>query len=135
MTKKSWYEQLFGNYAQTYDKEIFTQGTSQEAGFIEKEIGYNKNFSILNVGCRTGWHSVDLAKRGYKVTGVDLSEDQLKTPRRKAKAANVNVGFLRMDARKINLPQKSDLAIMLCEGGFPLMETDEANFEMLVISE
>ncbi|MCK7541580.1 MAG: hypothetical protein MZV63_67200 [Marinilabiliales bacterium] len=24
-----------------------------------------------------------------------------------------------------------DIAIMLCEGGFPLMETDEMNFEIL----
>jgi hypothetical protein len=36
-----------------------------------------------------------------------------------------------MDARKIELSEKFDLAIMLCEGGFSLMETDEENFEIL----
>ena len=131
MTKKSWYELLFENYAQTYDKEIYTQGTLQEVDFIEKEISYNKNLSILDVGCGTGRHSVELAMRGYNVTGFDLSTDQLKAAREKAKKANVNVDFLQMDARKITLTQKFDLAIMLCEGGFSLMETDEENFEIL----
>lgn len=131
MKKQSWYEQLFENYAQTYDKEIFTQGTLQEVDFLEKEIGSNKNISILDVGCGTGRHSIELAKRGYKVTGIDLSNDQLKAASQKAKGANVNVNFLQMDARNIWLTEKFDLAIMLCEGGFPLMETDGENFEIL----
>lgn len=131
MNHKPWYEQLFENYAQTYDKEIFAQGTLQEVDFIEKEIGSNKNISILDVGCGTGRHAVELAKRGYPVTGIDLSDDQLKAAREKAEKNNVKVNFIQMDARNIQLPDKFDLAIMLCEGGFPLMDTDEENFEIL----
>ena len=131
MNKKPWYEQMFENFTQTYDKEIFTQGTLQEVDFIEKEIGYNKNCSILDVGCGTGRHSIELAKRGYRVTGIDLSKDQLNAARNKAKAAGVAVDFMQMDARQIQLTGKFDLAIMLCEGGFSLMETDAENFEIL----
>jgi hypothetical protein len=32
---KKWYETLFENYARTYDREAFTQGTVQEVDFIE----------------------------------------------------------------------------------------------------
>lgn len=131
MNTKPWYEQLFENYSKTYDKEIFTQGTLQEVDFIEKEIRFDKNTSILDVGCGTGRHSVELAKRGYNVTGFDFSSDQLKAARNKAKAANVTVDFLEMDARHFKIDKKFDLAIMLCEGGFSLMETDEENFEIL----
>jgi SAM-dependent methyltransferase len=98
---------------------------------LENEIGFNRNISILDVGCGTGRHSVELAKRGYRVTGIDLSEDQLKAARKKAADANVQVEFIRMDARNIELSEKIDLAIMLCEGGFPLMDTDEENFDIL----
>jgi len=128
---KKWYEQLFENYAHTYDKEVFTQGTLQEVDFIEKDFGSNINFSVLDVGCGTGRHSIELAKRGYNVTGIDLSEDQLKAAREKAKAAGVAVNFIQMDARKIQLINTFDRAIMLCEGGFSLMETDKENFEIL----
>ena len=131
MNNKKWYEQLFVNYSQTYDKEIFTQGTLQEVSFIEKEISYDKTISILDLGCGTGRHSVELAKRGYKVTGIDLSADQLKAAREKAKKEKVSVNFIQMDARKLELTEKFGLVIMLCEGGFSLMETDEENFDIL----
>ncbi len=35
---KQWYEELFKNYGNKYDEEIFTQGTIGECDFIEKEI-------------------------------------------------------------------------------------------------
>ncbi|NQU54395.1 MAG: class I SAM-dependent methyltransferase [Bacteroidetes bacterium] len=131
MKNSPWYEQLFENYSKTYDKEVFTQGTLQEVDFIENEINFNTDIRILDVGCGTGRHSVELAKRGYKVTGFDLSKDQLNGARQKAKGANVDVEFLQLDARNFQLDEKFDLAIMLCEGGFPLMDTDEENFAIL----
>ena len=69
---KPWYEELFTDYARTYDKESFTQGTIQEVDFIESEIDSDKNRNILDIGCGTGRHAIELAKRGYKVTGIDL---------------------------------------------------------------
>jgi len=131
MNNKPWYEQLFENYSKTYDQEIFTQGTLQEVGFIEKEIAFNKNISILDVGCGTGRHSIELAKRGYKVTGFDISKDQLEAAKIKAKNAKVEIEFLQLDARNFRLDKKFDLAIMICEGGFPLMDSDEENFAIL----
>jgi len=131
MKNKQWYETLFQNFANKYDQESFTQGTIGECDFIEKEINYNKSLKILDVGCGTGRHSIELAKRGYQVVGIDLSENQLKKAREKAERQNLNIQFLNYDARNLPFKSEFDLAIMLCEGGFPLMETDEMNFEIL----
>lgn len=131
MAKKQWYESLFENYAQKYDRESFTQGTLGECDFIEKELNYDKTLRILDVGCGTGRHSIELAKRGYQVTGVDLSEAQLARARQKAQAENLEINFLQQDARCLEFNGEFDVAIMLCEGGFPLMETDEMNYEIL----
>jgi 2-polyprenyl-3-methyl-5-hydroxy-6-metoxy-1,4-benzoquinol methylase len=73
---KKWYEELFTNFAKTYDKEIFTQGTRAEVDFIEREISRDRKKKMLDVGCGTGRHAIELAKRGYKVTGIDLSMDK-----------------------------------------------------------
>ncbi len=129
--KKQWYEALFENYGKKYDSENFTGGTLGECDFLERELGCDKSLKILDIGCGTGRHAIEMTKRGYNVTGIDLSESQLQRAREKAEAAGVNIKFLRHDARNLPFSGEFDVAIMLCEGGFPLMETDEMNFEIL----
>ena len=126
-----WYESLFKNYANTYEKEPFTKGTIGECDFIDKEIGYDKNLKILDIGCGIGRHAIELASRGYNVTGVDLSNSMLKKAKEKAAKENVKVTFEKHDARKLPFNSDFDVTLMLCEGGFPLMETDEMNFQIL----
>lgn len=127
-----WYEALYDeNYAKIYDQECYTQGTIGECDFIEKEIKYNKSFRILDVGCGTGRHAIELTTRGYKVVGVDLSESQLQRAKEKAKIKKLQIDFERHDARNLPFKNQFDLVIMLCEGSFPLMETDEMNYEIL----
>jgi 2-polyprenyl-3-methyl-5-hydroxy-6-metoxy-1,4-benzoquinol methylase len=128
---KQWYELLFENYAHKYDKECYVQGTLGECDFIEQELKHNKNVRILDVGCGTGRHSIELTKRGYSVTGVDLSENQINRAKEKAKEAGLAIDFRVQDARGLSFDGEFDLAIMLCEGGFSLMETDEMNYEIL----
>ena len=128
---KKWYESLFENYGKTYDKECFVQGTLGECDFIEQELAYNKSLKIIDVGCGTGRHSIELTKRGYNVTGIDLSDSQLARAREKANQSGLKIDFRKHDARNLPFDSEFDAAIMLCEGGFPLMETDEMNFEIL----
>lgn len=128
---KQWYESLFENYGQKYDNESFTQGTQGECDFIENELGFDKTLKVLDIGCGTGRHSIELCKRGYNMTGIDLSESQLEKAREKAKAAGLVIDFMQHDARNLPFENEFDVALMLCEGGFPLMETDEMNFEIL----
>ncbi|MEM7758346.1 MAG: class I SAM-dependent methyltransferase [Cyanobacteria bacterium P01_A01_bin.40] len=128
---KQWYEELFTNYALKYDRESFVQGTIGECDFIEQEINHDQNTRILDIGCGTGRHSLELATRGYDVTGIDLSESQLNRAKEKASTQDLSINFERQDARKLTFDAEFDLVIMLCEGGFSLMETDEMNFQIL----
>jgi 2-polyprenyl-3-methyl-5-hydroxy-6-metoxy-1,4-benzoquinol methylase len=129
---KQWYEELFENYSQQYDKEIFTKGTSGECDFFEHEIGFNKQAKILDIGCGTGRHSIELAERGYEnLTGIDLSDTQLERARKNAKEKNLKINFQKHDARDLPFHEEFYLAIMICEGAFPLMETDEMNYRIL----
>lgn len=128
---KKWYEALFTDYAEIYDKESFTQGTLGECDFIESEIGGDRSVPVLDIGCGTGRHAIELARRGYRVTGVDLSPSQIERARAKAAAAGVAPDFRVGDARALAFDGEFGLAVMICEGAFPLMETDEMNFEIL----
>jgi len=128
---KKWYQEMFVNYADEYDKEDFTRGTEGEVAFIEKEINYQKDVRMLDIGCGTGRHAIELARKGYSVIGVDLSESMIKKAREKAEIAEVEVNFEIGDARDLQFENQFDLVIMICEGAFCLMETDEMNFQIL----
>ena len=81
--------------------------------------------------CGTGRHSIELSRRGYAITGVDLSESLLKRAKEKASKYNLQIVFQKHDARELPFINEFDLVIMLCEGAFSLMETDEMNFQIL----
>lgn len=88
--QKRWYEEIFENCGWKYDGEVYTRGTVGECDFIEKELNYDKNLNILDVGCGTGRHAIELSRRGYNsVTVIDLSESQL--ARARVRAANLGV--------------------------------------------
>lgn len=131
MQEKQWYETLFENYGRKYDHESFAQGTIGECDFIECELNFNKDLKIIDIGCGTGRHSIELSRRGYPVTGIDLSESMLAKAREKARQNGLQIAFMQHDARHLPFRDQFDAAIMLCEGGFPLMETDEMNYEIL----
>lgn len=132
---RRWYEELFANYAKTYDTESFTTGTLGEVDFLEKEFDGDKTKTILDIGCGTGRHAIELARRGYSITGIDLSASQLERARQKAKETGVRIKLLQLNACSLPFKNEFDFAIMLCEGGFSLQETDVLNFKILESAE
>ena len=48
---------------------------SEKINFIKKNI--KKNSQILEVGCGSGFLSIELAKSGHNVTGIDISEKSI----------------------------------------------------------
>ena len=56
--------------------------------------------AILDVGCGRGRHARVLARRGYRVTGIDLSERALEVARRRADEEQLAIDFCRGDMRE-----------------------------------
>jgi len=121
MTEKSTWEEFFDAHASIYEDNVFTKNTILEVDFLLEELSLQTGSSILDVGCGTGRHSIELAKRGYTVTGLDLSSEMLARAAAAAKDSGVNVAWIHSDATKFSLPGKYDGAVCLCEGAFGLL--------------
>jgi ubiquinone/menaquinone biosynthesis C-methylase UbiE len=66
----------------------------------------------LDVGCGTGFLSLELAVRGHRVTGIDLALAMLDAARRKAAEAGLDIRFQTGDAEQAPFPAASfDLVI------------------------
>ncbi len=125
MINTNW-KDFFDNHAPEYMNNVYVTNTLNEVDFIERELGLTPGMRILDLGCGTGRHSVELAKRGYKVTGVDLSEGMLAEAQKAAQAAGVGVEWIRADAVQFTASDLFDAAIVVCEGAFGLLgETED----------
>lgn len=116
----SWVE-FFDAHAPIYEQNVFTKNTAREVDFLIEELGLPAGGAILDVGCGTGRHAVELARRGYAVTGLDLSKEMLARAAAAADAAGVRVEWVHADAARFTLPNKFDAAVCLCEGAFGLL--------------
>jgi len=96
-----------------------SQGFASEAD-AETEIGWILSHArppagarVLDAPCGFGRHSLALARRGFRVTGVDLSETELERARERARAAHLTLELVRQDMRDMEFSGEFDLALNL----------------------
>jgi predicted TPR repeat methyltransferase len=71
--------------------------------------------TILDVGCGTGTLAIPLAKEGYDVKGVDLSEDMLMVAQEKADQSKVRLQFFQQNMSELNGFYPTDLVTIFCD--------------------
>ncbi len=86
--------------------------------------------SVLDLCCGPGRHSIELATRGFAVTGVDRSPFLLERARDRAAKAGVAVEWIEADMRHFERPSAFDLALSLFTS-FGYFETDADNRQVL----
>ena len=72
-----------------------------------------KKGAILDLCCGPGRHSVALAKRGFKVTGVDRTKFLLDKARARARKAKAKVEWIQRDMRDFVRSESFDLALSM----------------------
>jgi len=121
MAMQSSWEKFFNDHAPVYHENDFVSDYVREVDFLLRELGLPERGAVLDVGCGTGRHSIELAERGYAVTGLDLSPEMLALAKREADTRNVRVEWVRGDAADFSFPKRFDGAICICEGAFGLL--------------
>jgi len=129
MDKFHGWEYFFDKHAPEYMDNIFTENTDAEVDFLEEELELEKGNSVLDIGCGTGRHSLELARRGYNVTGIDISEKMLDKGREIAEEENLDIEFIKANAVDFKLKKRYDGAVCLCEGAFGLLNMGEDPME------
>ena len=127
-----WYRELFAEMGIEYEDLPFTKDTENEVRWLIKEYLVSPEMKILDVGCGTGRHAINLATKGYNnITGIDLSPSMIKAAQTVAREKNVPVEFRVCDARELPFENEFDAATCLCEGAFGLLENDDENYKVL----
>lgn len=111
-----WYETFFRDLFVEFWKEIIPHSlTVAEVEFLERSLNLQPGSKVLDVPCGNGRHSIELARRGYRVTAVDLSDEFLDVVKRDAEAAEVAVDARHGDMRTLDLDVgQLDAAFCFC---------------------
>lgn len=123
-----WFEEVADHLGKAYLRYSFTKGTQQEVDFIVDALGLQAGDRILDVGCGPGRHAHELARRGHRVHGIDISQRFIDLA---GEDAPVGATFERLDARAMPFEAEFDAVICLCQGAFGLMTANDENEAVL----
>ena len=121
---------LYGKFAWAYDL-IIVGAISRQCDFIEEMLVQHAILSgskILDAGCGTGNYSIELARRGYAVTGLDVSKELVSVARRKSQDSPSLLTFEVSDILKLSPAPRFDA--VLCRGVLNDVIDDESRREI-----
>jgi len=127
-----WYRSFFErDYFDTFYSLVRAPGgvggpeaTEREAAFIAEALGIAPGARVLDLCCGHGRHSVALARRGYDVTGLDLSAYHIELAGKAAAEANVRLMLINDDMRNLPVEPPFD-AIINIFSSFGYLESDD----------
>lgn len=128
MQKKEWFDEWFDSI---YYHILYQHRDNEEAAsFIDKLIAYldiHKGDKILDLACGKGRHSIYLNKKGFDVTGVDLSSQNIELAKRNE---NATLHFEEHDMRDVYKPDTFQYIFNLFTS-FGYLDTKEANLNVI----
>ncbi|MDX6767893.1 MAG: class I SAM-dependent methyltransferase, partial [Elusimicrobiota bacterium] len=110
---------MFGRSAAVYDLLYADKPYAAEARALDRALRRRRprGRALLELGCGTGRHALELARRGWRVTGVDRSRGMLARARRRATGAGLprerRPVFRLGDLRGIRLGRRFDAVVAL----------------------
>ncbi|HVP92620.1 MAG TPA: class I SAM-dependent methyltransferase [Acidobacteriota bacterium] len=99
-----------------YDVAFSFRDICKEVDFFERcfrKFSKIKVKKVLDIGCGPSPYMMELAKRGYAFTGLDLSKAMLEYSLKKARKAGIKIKTIRADMRNFKTWEKFDFAFCM----------------------
>jgi SAM-dependent methyltransferase len=127
----AWYVDFFrGDYLNVYGHMFTEERAQKESAFVADALELKPGASVLDLCCGQGRHAVQLAKRGMRVTGLDLNAEYLELAKKSAESSKVEIETVAGDMRKIPYANKFD-AIVNMYSSFGYLESEAEDLKVL----
>ena len=127
MKRADWYKHVW-----TLDikNQSWTEDTENQVDFIVKTLGLTGKERILDLACGYGRHALALARRGFSVTGVDITEAYVDDANKNAKEQSLDAVFIHADIREVAFREEFDVVLNLADGAIGYLEDDVENMKI-----
>ncbi len=128
--ESDWYKKGWTLNIKTHS---WVENTSKEVDFIIHTLGLKGGERILDLACGYGRHSLELARRGYSVVGVDITEVYVEDGNQNAQAEGLDAKFILSDIREVanisEFEHAFDVVLNMADGAIGYLENDEENLK------
>ena len=126
----NWWENFFHGVALDFWRAaISAEQTRAEADFIQKHLQLSPGNKILDVPCGNGRLSLDLARRGFALAGLDIAVEFLEEAKQKSDQEGLNIDWHHREMR--DLPWTAEFDGAFCFGNSFGYLNDEENADFL----
>lgn len=129
-----WFEEWFSN---KFYLDLYQHRDEEDArwmiNLLQRSISVNTKSKVLDIACGSGRHSLELARRGFDVTGFDLSKfliNEAKKNLKRSKEKDLKLKFLIKDMRDFNFKNSFEIAVNIFTS-FGYFEDDKENFKVI----
>jgi D-alanine-D-alanine ligase len=128
-----WWERIFNSLYLKTDADVVDDPliTRQEVDTFSKILNLNFEDHILDLCCGHGRHVLELARRGFKIEGLDRSRHLIQKARAISKKENLSVKFREGDARKLPYGNDTFDVVMIMGNSFGYFETEHDDLRVL----
>jgi SAM-dependent methyltransferase len=110
----AWYADFFTELPNEFWRRAVPLGATElEVEFIERQLELAPGSRIVDVPCGSGRHSLALAARGHRLTGLDISVEAIGFARNAAMAAGLDIDLRVADMRSVPRDGSYDAAMCL----------------------
>lgn len=96
--QNDWYIYFFAGLNCTmWERAVTPEWTRQEADFLVHELNVAPGAALLDVPCGFGRHTLELARRGYRLTGIDISDQYTRQLHEQATAEQLPIRVIHGD--------------------------------------
>ncbi|MEX2447960.1 MAG: class I SAM-dependent methyltransferase [Solirubrobacterales bacterium] len=120
----NWYRTSF---ASDFNALYFEEGGAESARLAVEMLGLEGRERILDLACATGGRSIELARRGFDVIGVDIRAELLEVASGEAQRDCISPWFAEEDPRYLDYEAEFDVVLSLGGGAFEHFEYDAEN--------
>lgn len=110
---RDWWEELLQVHEFAHYREYGEDLTRREVDFMVEALSLRGTETILDLGCGGGRHSLELARRGLTVVGLDAAATVLAHARGRAADEGLRVEFVQGDMRALTYHERFDAVLLL----------------------
>lgn len=114
-------------------QQSWTENTKEQVDFIIDALELTGKKRILDLACGYGRHSLEFARRGYSVTGVDITEVYIEDAIKTAREERLDADFICDDIKNLNFREEFDVVLNMGDGAIGYLENDKENLKVFDI--